>query len=148
MSRKVVYYQRFVQKGIGVKYMDCLYWSPLPLLLYLLILLFFLLTFPNLQLQNLELLHTLIYFYQKILFLKILIFPIWFELALLINKFFGKGNMSSQSSVSSSDVLAPETYEAVGIDPNDITSVSVTNGYGTIEFYSKKGNNDNSFPLE
>ena len=65
-------------------------------------------------------------------------------LALLINKFFGKGNVSSQSSVSSSDVLAPETYEAVGIDPNDITSVSVTNGYGTIEFYSKKGNNDNN----
>ncbi len=60
---------------------------------------------------------------------------------LLINKFFGKSSGSSQSSVASEEVA--ETFTAVGIDVNDITSASLTNGYGTIEFYPEKGNNDN-----
>lgn len=61
-------------------------------------------------------------------------------MVLLINKFFGKSTLSSNSSVES---VESETFNAVGIDVDDITSVSLTNGYGTIEFYSKVGNNDN-----
>lgn len=59
---------------------------------------------------------------------------------LLVNKFFGKSAGSSQSSASEE---VDETFKAVGISPNDITAVYLTNGYGKIEFYSKEGSNDN-----
>ena len=62
---------------------------------------------------------------------------------LLINKFFGKGNLSSQLSASSTEVTEAETFKAVGISPNDIISLTLTNGYGTVEFYSQEGTNDN-----
>ncbi len=62
--------------------------------------------------------------------------------ALLINKFFGKSKGSSGSNISDIGDLTAVEFKAVGIDPNDITAITLFNEYGKIEFYSKKGDSD------
>lgn len=62
---------------------------------------------------------------------------------LLINKFFGRSDLSSSSSDTSNvSSEVQEGISVVGINSNDITSIHLENSKGTIDFYPIKDKTD------